>query len=114
MTFKFDTTVEEMIPSVRSFLEKLRNGYSYKYWKIKGYEFIGNFTRDELNNMKEACEVLGYENYIKIDSKAYNNGGNFLKNYVSCLVLEEYIDKVDVYRFYQLIEALRAEAMVRG
>ena len=111
MTFKFDVTVEEMVPSVRGFLEKLKNGYSYKYWKIRGYEFIGNFTKNDLDNVKEAYEILGYKDYIKIDEKAYSNGGNLLNDYVSCLVLKEYIDKIDVYKFYQLIEAFRAEEL---
>ena len=114
MTFKFDTTVEEMIPSVRKFLKELKDGYSYKHWKVRGYEFIGNFTKKDLDSMKEACEILRYEDYIKIDEKAYSNGGNILNDYVSCLVLQEHIDKINVYRFYQLIEAFRAEAMVRG
>lgn len=104
-----DFSQKRLLKNGKAFFENIKDCYNTKYWEPKGYMFLGTIHDENSPALDETLEILGYHNYIVLNSLAFDNKGNVISHDSSLLLKLEYRDEINFLRFYHLLIVMMAE-----
>lgn len=104
-----DFSQKRLLDNGKAFFKNIKDSYNTKYWEPKGYMFLGSIHNENTPALEETLEILGYDNYIILDSLAFDNKGNIISDDSSLLLKLEHQNEINFLRFYHLLVVMMAE-----